>query len=83
MTIAYVEHPVTTDEKARYRKKFDKVIDIRFAPEKLGEGDQKFIKNTEPKEGTVDWLKSKLDDAKIEYDESAKKADLEKLFDNI
>ena len=44
MAIAYVEHPVTKEEKAKYRKSFDKVVDIIFAPEKLAEGDKKFEK---------------------------------------
>ncbi len=33
-----------TEEKAKYRKSFDKVVDIIFAPEKLAEGDKKFEK---------------------------------------
>jgi hypothetical protein len=44
MTIAYVEHPVTVAEKKELRKKFDKVVDIRFAPEKLEKGDKKIQK---------------------------------------
>jgi hypothetical protein len=44
MTIAYVEHPVTKAEKSEYRKKFDKIIDIQFAPEELERGDKKFAK---------------------------------------
>ena len=44
MAIAYVEHPVSKEEKKKYRKDFDKVIDIRFAPEKLEDGDKKFPK---------------------------------------
>lgn len=44
MSIAYVEHPVSKEEKKKYRKDFDKVIDIRFAPEKLEDGDKKFPK---------------------------------------
>ena len=45
MAIAYVEHPVTTKEKAEYRKKgFEKILDIRYKPEKLEEGDKAFPK---------------------------------------
>lgn len=44
MAIAYVEHPITKEEKAKYRKTFDKVVDIKFAPEKLEDGDKKFAK---------------------------------------
>lgn len=44
MAIAYVEHPVSKDEKAEYRKKFDKILDIKFAPEELEKGDKKFAK---------------------------------------
>lgn len=44
MAIAYVEHPITQEEKAKYRKDFDKVIDIKFKPEKLAEGDKVFEK---------------------------------------
>lgn len=52
MAIAYVEHPITKEEKAKYRKDFDKVIDIRFKPEKLADGDKVFTKSkpkAEPK----------------------------------
>lgn len=44
MKIAYVEHPVSKEEKKQYLKDFDKVIDIRFAPEKLEGGSKKFEK---------------------------------------
>lgn len=44
MAIAYVEHPISVDEKKKYRKDFDKVIDIKFKPEKLAEGDKVFEK---------------------------------------
>ncbi len=44
MAIAYVEHPVTKEEKVEYRKKFDRVVDIRFAPDDLEKGDEKFEK---------------------------------------
>jgi hypothetical protein len=47
MSIAYVEHPVTKKEKQELRKKFDKILDIRFAPEELEKGDKKIEK---PKE---------------------------------
>lgn len=44
MSIAYVEHPITKQEKKQHLKKFDKVLDIRFAPDKLEDGDKKFQK---------------------------------------
>lgn len=44
MAIAYVEHPISADEKKKYRKDFDKIIDIKFKPEKLAEGDKVFEK---------------------------------------
>lgn len=48
MAIAYVEHPVSKEEKAKYRKEFDCVLDARFAPKKLDEGDKVF-KKAKPK----------------------------------
>lgn len=44
MTIAYVEHPITKEEKKELLKEFDKILDIRFAPEELGKGDKKIPK---------------------------------------
>lgn len=49
MAIAYVEHPISVDEKKKYRKDFDKIIDIKFKPEKLEEGDKCFKKDKEEK----------------------------------
>ena len=43
-TTAYVEHPCSKAEKKKYRKKFDRVIDARFAPKKLADGDKLFLK---------------------------------------
>lgn len=43
-TTAYVEHPCSKKEKLKYRKKFDRVIDARFAPDKLADGDKVFMK---------------------------------------
>jgi hypothetical protein len=40
VAIAYVEHPLSTDEKKALLKKFDKVLDLRFKPEKLEAGDK-------------------------------------------
>lgn len=42
--IAYVEHPCSKAEKKTYTRKGFKVRDIRFAPEKLEDGDKKFPK---------------------------------------
>ena len=44
MATAYVKHPVTKEEKAKYRKDFDQVIDVKFKPEKLADGDKVFEK---------------------------------------
>ncbi len=35
----------------------------------------------EPKEGTINWYKSKLDAMSIEYSDTDKKPDLKELFD--
>ena len=48
MAIAYVEHPITKEEKKELRKTYDKILDIKFTPEKLEKGD-KVIKKTEEK----------------------------------
>jgi len=40
MAIAYVEHPVTKEEKKKLLKEFDKIVDIKFKPEKLESGDK-------------------------------------------
>ncbi len=48
MSIAYVEHPVSKEEKAKYLKDFDRIIDIKFAPKKLEDGD-KVIAKQKPK----------------------------------
>lgn len=47
--IAYVEHPVTKEEKAEYNKKGYKIIDAKFAPEKLEKDDKLFLKETSQK----------------------------------
>lgn len=44
MAIAYVEHPITKEDKKSYRREFDKVIDIKFAPDSLRDGDKLFPK---------------------------------------
>mgnify|MGYP003653313208 FL=1 len=50
MSIAYVEHPVNKLEKAKYLKSYDSILDVRFAPSKLGGGDKIFLKEKpEPK----------------------------------
>tara|TARA_R100000951_G_scaffold103554_1_gene96218 strand:- start:115 stop:276 length:162 start_codon:yes stop_codon:yes gene_type:complete len=45
MSIAYVEHPITQEEKEKYRKDFDQVIDVKFKPAKLADGDKVFEKS--------------------------------------
>lgn len=42
--IAFVEHPITFTEKDAIIDKGFKIVDIRFAPEKLPEGAKKFEK---------------------------------------
>ena len=44
MATAYVEHPVSKDEKKKYMQKGFKVIDVKFKPEKLEDGDKVFMK---------------------------------------
>ncbi len=51
MAIAYVEHPVSKEEKAKYRKDFDRVLDVRFAPKELEKGDKVFKKSKPKKDG--------------------------------
>ena len=44
MSVAYVEHPVNKLEKAKYLRSYDSILDARFAPSKLGNGDKIFLK---------------------------------------
>ena len=44
MAIAYCEHPLTKAEKAKIRKEGFKIIDVRFKPEKIADGDKVFNK---------------------------------------
>ena len=54
MAIAYAEHPISKAQKAALRKEgFDKVLDIRFAPEQLENGDKRFPKKKKEKEVEV------------------------------
>ena len=39
-----VNNSASNGEKADFRKKFDKIIDIQYAPEELEKGDKKFAK---------------------------------------
>lgn len=48
MGIAYVEHPVSKEEKKALRKEYDRVVDVRFAPADLGK-DDKIIMKAKPK----------------------------------
>ena len=52
MAIAYVEHPVTKEQKKDLLKKFDKILDIRFAPEKMADGDKKITKPKDKKKAS-------------------------------
>lgn len=42
--IAYVEHPITKEEKRAYNQKGFTVVDARFKPNKIGEDDKVFMK---------------------------------------
>ena len=46
--IAFVEHPITQDEKHDILDQGFKIVDLKFAPEKLPEG-AKVFKKAEPK----------------------------------
>lgn len=49
--IVYLEHPVTPEEKAKYRKQGKKIIDIAFAPEGYAKPKAEKAKTeTKPKE---------------------------------
>lgn len=48
MKTAYVEHPLSKEEKQKYNREGYKVVDITFAPEKLADGD-KIVKKEKPK----------------------------------
>ena len=51
LKIAYVEHPVSKEEKRNYTKNqgFDKVLDIKFAPAQLPAGSEVFKKKKSDK----------------------------------
>jgi len=42
MKIAYCEHPVTKAEKAEFKSKGFKILDIAYQPKKLEKGDEVF-----------------------------------------
>lgn len=42
--IAFAEHPLTQDEKYALIDKGFKIVDVRFAPEKLPDGAKMFLK---------------------------------------
>ena len=44
MSTAYVKHPFSTEEKKELRRKFDKVLDVRFVPSQLEKVDVDFTK---------------------------------------
>lgn len=46
--VAFAEHPLTADEKYELTSKGFKVVDIKFAPEKLADGD-KLVKKAKTK----------------------------------
>lgn len=39
MKIAYLKHPLDADRKAEFQAKGFKIIDVRYAPEKVGADD--------------------------------------------
>jgi len=50
MGIAYAEHPISKAQKeALLKQGFDKVLDIRFAPDILGDGDKRVPKKKKEK----------------------------------
>ncbi len=79
--IVYVEHPITAEQKKGYTDKGLKIIDARFAPEGA-KVVKREIKEDGPNEGTVPWLKMKLDEKEVEYADDALKVDLEKLLND-
>jgi len=42
--VAFCEHPLTADEKFELTSAGFKIVDIKFMPEKLSEGDKAFKK---------------------------------------
>lgn len=42
--IAFVEHPVSDDQKDEITSKGFKIVDVRYKPEKLPEGAEVFMK---------------------------------------
>lgn len=80
--IAYVVHPVTSDQKKELRQKGFKILDARFAPE----GEDTIDLNPKASKSAggamkVDELKSALVEAGVEIPEGAKKGDLQALYD--
>ena len=47
--VAFCEHPLTADEKFELTSAGFKIVDIKFMPEKLNEGDKAF-KKPKPKD---------------------------------
>lgn len=51
MGIAYAEHPISkAQKKALLKEGFDKVVDMRFAPDTLAQGDKRIPKKKKEKE---------------------------------
>lgn len=48
MAIAYCQHPVSKEDKAKLRSSGFKIIDIAYKPKKLGDGDKE-VKHTKKK----------------------------------
>ncbi|AUR89743.1 hypothetical protein NVP1132O_07 [Vibrio phage 1.132.O._10N.222.49.F8] len=49
MPIAYVKHPISKEEVTKIRSQGFKVIDVRFKPEKLEDGDKDFTEKPKRK----------------------------------
>lgn len=51
MGIAYAEHPISkAQKKALLKEGFNKVLDLRFAPSELADGDKRIPKKAKEKE---------------------------------
>jgi hypothetical protein len=58
MGTAYAEHPLSTSQRdALLKKGFSRVLDIRFAPDVLLEGDKKIFKKKKEKKALAETLK--------------------------
>lgn len=63
MSIAYVEHPVSKEQKKEIMSKGFKIVDVRYKPEEIGEDDEVLMHNKPEKKAKDDDIpdKSKAD----------------------